>query len=92
MLSPSKSSFNFCCVPTVKPKRPEVQNITLNQESNQVAIYIQTPYENDYIKVENQLFQVLIHSPTDIKVLLSDFWHDSNCRSHVHVDFAMSFC
>ncbi|XP_075885947.1 interleukin-7 receptor subunit alpha [Nelusetta ayraudi] len=49
----------------VKPRTPEVQNITINQESNQVVIYIGTPYEHEYIKVRNQLFQVSIRSPTD---------------------------
>lgn len=72
LLSLSPSRFDFCCVPTVKPRRPEVQNITINQESNQVVIYIRTPYEQEYIKVKNQLFQVLIHSPTDSKVWLRD--------------------
>lgn len=47
-----------------------MQNITLKQESNQVAIYIRTPYNNkEYIHVENQLFQVLIWSPTKIEVI-----------------------
>lgn len=73
MLSPSPSSFDFCCVLTVKPRTPAVQNITINQESNQVVIYIRTPYEHDYIKVRNQLFQVSIRSPTDYEVSLHDF-------------------
>lgn len=83
MLSPSQWSFDFRCVPTVKPKRPEVQNITLNQESNQVVIYIRTPYENEYIQVKNQLFQVLILSPTEVS-LVCDFLHSTH-RSHVHI-------
>ncbi|XP_067339488.1 interleukin-7 receptor subunit alpha isoform X2 [Channa argus] len=45
----------------VKPRSPRVQNVTFNLESNQAVIYIQTPYtHNDYLKVENQLFQLHI--------------------------------
>ncbi|KAK2818502.1 hypothetical protein Q5P01_024063 [Channa striata] len=44
----------------VKPRSPHVQNVTFNLESNQAVIYIQTPYQNDYLKVENQLFQLHI--------------------------------
>ncbi|XP_076613935.1 interleukin-7 receptor subunit alpha isoform X1 [Chaetodon auriga] len=44
----------------VKPRSPQVWNVTFNQESNQAVIYIRTPYQNEYLKVDNQLFQLLI--------------------------------
>ncbi|XP_068191070.1 interleukin-7 receptor subunit alpha [Antennarius striatus] len=46
----------------VKPRSPQVWNVTLNQESHQVLIRIRTPYHKDYLKVRNQLFQLLIWS------------------------------
>lgn len=45
---------------TVKPRRPQIWNVTFNQESNRAVIRIHTPYHNDYLKVENQLFQFFI--------------------------------
>lgn len=50
----------LCCVPAVKPRSPQVWNVTFNQESNQAFIYIHTPYHNNYLKVDNQLFQLHI--------------------------------
>ncbi|KAM9338738.1 interleukin-7 receptor subunit alpha [Symphorus nematophorus] len=44
----------------VKPRPPQVWNITFDRDSNQAVIYIQTPYHKEYLKVENQLFQLLI--------------------------------
>ncbi|XP_073333641.1 interleukin-7 receptor subunit alpha [Pagrus major] len=44
----------------VKPKSPQVWNVTFNQESDQTFIYIHTPYHKDYLKVDNQLFQLHI--------------------------------
>ncbi|XP_061647257.1 interleukin-7 receptor subunit alpha [Phyllopteryx taeniolatus] len=44
----------------VKPRSPEVWNVTVKHESNQAVFHIRTPYQNDYLKVENQLFQLLI--------------------------------
>nr|WKN12638.1 IL7r [Chaunax abei] len=46
----------------VKPRSPQVWNVTFNQESNQVLIRVRTPYHREYLKVENQLFQLLIWS------------------------------
>ncbi|XP_068609154.1 interleukin-7 receptor subunit alpha [Brachionichthys hirsutus] len=46
----------------VKPKSPQVWNVSLNQESNQVLIHIRTPYHKEYLQVRNQLFQLLIWS------------------------------
>ncbi|XP_049909826.1 interleukin-7 receptor subunit alpha [Epinephelus moara] len=47
----------------VKPRSPQVKNVTFDHESNQAVIRIQTPYHKDYLKLENQLFQLLIQSP-----------------------------
>ncbi|XP_057709419.1 interleukin-7 receptor subunit alpha [Corythoichthys intestinalis] len=44
----------------VKPRSPEVWNMTVKPESNQAVFHIRTPYENDYLNVENQLFQLFI--------------------------------
>ncbi|XP_023816612.1 interleukin-7 receptor subunit alpha [Oryzias latipes] len=44
----------------VKPKSPQVCNVTFDLESNQTVIFIEIPYQNDYLKVENQLFQLHI--------------------------------
>lgn len=35
-------------------------NVTFDLESNQTVIFIEIPYQNDYLKVENQLFQLHI--------------------------------
>ncbi|XP_034534234.1 interleukin-7 receptor subunit alpha-like [Notolabrus celidotus] len=44
----------------VKPRSPQVFNVTFHPESNQAVFHIQTPYHRDYLKVENQLFQLVI--------------------------------
>nr|XP_020478107.1 interleukin-7 receptor subunit alpha isoform X3 [Monopterus albus]XP_020478108.1 interleukin-7 receptor subunit alpha isoform X3 [Monopterus albus]XP_020478109.1 interleukin-7 receptor subunit alpha isoform X3 [Monopterus albus]XP_020478110.1 interleukin-7 receptor subunit alpha isoform X3 [Monopterus albus] len=44
----------------VKPRSPQVWNVTFNHESNQAVILIRTPYHKDYLKVDNQLFQLHI--------------------------------
>ncbi|XP_040914841.1 interleukin-7 receptor subunit alpha isoform X2 [Toxotes jaculatrix] len=44
----------------VKPRPPQVWNVTVNQEANQVVISIRTPYHKDYLRVDNQLFQLHI--------------------------------
>ncbi|XP_044029629.1 interleukin-7 receptor subunit alpha isoform X2 [Siniperca chuatsi] len=44
----------------VKPRSPYVWNITFNWESYQAVIHIRTPYHNDYLKIDNQLFQLFI--------------------------------
>lgn len=71
---PSMWSFHRCCAPTVKPRSPKVWNVTLDQKSKQAIIYIGMPYEKEYLKAENQLFQLLLWSPMDYTVLLCDFW------------------
>lgn len=48
------------CVSAVKPKPPRVWNITFSPELHHATIKIQSPYHNDYLKVENQLFQLHI--------------------------------
>ncbi|XP_072309856.1 interleukin-7 receptor subunit alpha [Eucyclogobius newberryi] len=44
----------------IKPKSPQVYNVTLNQD--QALVYVQTPYERDYLTVENQRFQIQLWS------------------------------
>lgn len=72
---PSMSSFHCCCAPTVKPRSPKVWNVTLDQKSKQAIIYIHIPYHKEYLKAENQLFQLLLRSPMNYTVLLCDFWY-----------------
>ncbi|KAM8854207.1 interleukin-7 receptor subunit alpha [Synchiropus picturatus] len=44
----------------VKPKKPMVWNVTQNQDTNQVVIHIRTLYQEDYLTVQNQFFQVVL--------------------------------
>ncbi|XP_026153738.1 interleukin-7 receptor subunit alpha isoform X2 [Mastacembelus armatus] len=53
-------STNMDLKKIVKPNAPQVWNVTFNQDSKQVVILIRTPYHKDYLKVENQLFQLHI--------------------------------
>ncbi|XP_051249892.1 interleukin-7 receptor subunit alpha [Dicentrarchus labrax] len=53
----------------VKPRSPEVWNVTFNQESNQAVIYIRTPYHREFLKKENQLFQLHIWTAGSTKIL-----------------------
>lgn len=46
----------------VKPRSPQVKNVTFDHESNQTVIRIQTPYHKEYLRLDNQLFQLLIWS------------------------------
>lgn len=75
LMLPSLSSFRRCCAPAVKPRSPKVWNVTLDQKSKQAIIYIEMPYRNEYLKAENQLFQLLLRSPMNYTVLLCDFWY-----------------
>ncbi|XP_041825990.1 interleukin-7 receptor subunit alpha [Melanotaenia boesemani] len=45
----------------VKPRSPQVWNVTFDQEGRQAVIYIRTKYSSkDYLTLENQLFQLHI--------------------------------
>ncbi|KAM7392266.1 hypothetical protein PAMA_007402 [Pampus argenteus] len=44
----------------VKPRSPRVWNLTFNWESNLAVFHIRTPYLNDYLRIENQRFQLHI--------------------------------
>ncbi|KAM9840904.1 interleukin-7 receptor subunit alpha isoform 1-T1 [Aulostomus maculatus] len=46
----------------IQPRSPQVWNVSFDQESNQAVIRIRTPYHNEYLRVENQLFQLLLWS------------------------------
>ncbi|KAG7234101.1 hypothetical protein INR49_005885 [Caranx melampygus] len=45
---------------SVKPRPPRVWNITFSPELHHATIQIQSPYQNDYLRVDNQLFQLHI--------------------------------
>lgn len=47
---------------------PQVFNITFQEESNEAKIWIQIPYQNDYLKVKNQEFQFQIETAGEIMV------------------------
>ncbi|XP_028273154.1 interleukin-7 receptor subunit alpha [Parambassis ranga] len=61
-----KSGGNFSTAVSlekiVRPRRPQVWNVTFDRENNQVVIYIRTPYHKDYLSVQNQEFQLHIFS------------------------------
>ncbi|XP_074474391.1 interleukin-7 receptor subunit alpha [Sebastes fasciatus] len=44
----------------VKPRSPQVKNVTFDQESNQAVIRIQIPYHKEHLTLDNQLFQLQI--------------------------------
>uniref|UniRef100_A0A3Q3G062 Fibronectin type-III domain-containing protein n=1 Tax=Labrus bergylta TaxID=56723 RepID=A0A3Q3G062_9LABR len=46
----------------VKPRSPQVSSVTFDLDSYQAVFHIQTPYHQQYLKVENQMFQLLIWS------------------------------
>ncbi|XP_075934404.1 interleukin-7 receptor subunit alpha [Anarhichas minor] len=58
----------------VQPRSPQVKNVTFDLDSHQAVIRLQTPYLNDYIRVDNQLFQLHI------------WWNDSTITQNVSSD------
>ncbi|KAM8827993.1 interleukin-7 receptor subunit alpha-like isoform 2-T2 [Spinachia spinachia] len=46
----------------IRPRSPQVKDVTFDEDSRVVVIRLQTPYVNDYLKVDNQLFQLHIWS------------------------------
>ncbi|XP_034403090.1 interleukin-7 receptor subunit alpha [Cyclopterus lumpus] len=44
----------------VRPRSPQVNNVSFDQVAQRAVIRFQTPYSNEYIKVDNQLFQLHI--------------------------------
>ncbi|CAK6980855.1 interleukin-7 receptor subunit alpha-like [Scomber scombrus] len=68
----------------VKPRSPHVWNVTLNQETNQAVFHIRTPYHNDYLKINNQRFQ--LHIWTDNSEITQDvFQKDTLAISMEHL-------
>lgn len=51
----------FHRLPAVKPKSPQVLNVTFQPQSNQAVIHM-SPYQRDYLHKDNQLFQFHIWS------------------------------
>lgn len=52
----------------VKPKSPQVWNVTFHPQSNQAVIQIQTPYQDDYLTKEKQLFQFHIWNSSRLMI------------------------
>ncbi|TNM91776.1 hypothetical protein fugu_018787 [Takifugu bimaculatus] len=48
----------------VKPRSPQVWNVTIHREPYEAVIHVRTPYEKDYLTTEKQLFQLFIWSAT----------------------------
>lgn len=47
-------------------------NVTFEQESKQAVIYVRTPYNKDFLKVDNQIFQLHIYT-TGVTMVTSLF-------------------
>lgn len=60
------------CFPAVKPKSPQVWNVTFHQEPYQAVIHVQNSYWKDYLTIEKQLFQLQIWNATHSMVAQSD--------------------
>ncbi|XP_038590330.1 interleukin-7 receptor subunit alpha-like [Micropterus salmoides] len=78
----------------VKPKSPQVWNVTFIQETNQAVINIRIPYKEDYLKIENQLFQLHIWTAGSMEMIqnvssdsvIIDLEHlQRNAEHHVQV-------
>ncbi|GLD56866.1 interleukin-7 receptor subunit alpha-like protein [Lates japonicus] len=78
----------------VRPRSPHVWNVTFNQETNQATFHIRTPYNNDYLRADNQLFQLHIwttgnemvqnvSSEDNMKIDMEHLW--KNTEYHVTV-------
>lgn len=74
--------LSLCAVPVVKPMSPQVFNITFQEESNEAKIWIQIPYQKDYLKVKNQEFQFQIETAGEIMVQWSKKY-SSEVQSHI---------
>ncbi|XP_053195586.1 interleukin-7 receptor subunit alpha-like, partial [Scomber japonicus] len=68
----------------VKPRSPHVWNVTFNQESNQAVFHIRTPYHNDYLKINNQRFQLHIWT-VDSEITQDVFQKDTLAISMEHL-------
>ncbi|MED6265249.1 hypothetical protein CHARACLAT_023411 [Characodon lateralis] len=51
-------SATFYLQKIVKPKSPQVWNVTSEPQLNRTVVYIQIPYSKDYLTLENQIFQL----------------------------------
>ncbi|XP_058472584.1 interleukin-7 receptor subunit alpha-like isoform X2 [Solea solea] len=63
----------------VKPRCPHVRNVTFNPESNLVVIHIYTPHVKDYLRADNQLFQLHIWS-SDSAPLIQNMTSETNMK------------
>nr|XP_004561925.1 interleukin-7 receptor subunit alpha [Maylandia zebra] len=66
--SGGRISQNLYLKNIVKPMSPQVFNITFQEESNEAKIWIQIPYQKDYLKVKNQEFQFQIETAGEIMI------------------------
>ncbi|XP_034457483.1 interleukin-7 receptor subunit alpha isoform X2 [Hippoglossus hippoglossus] len=62
----------------VKPRRPQVWNVTFNQELNQAVVHIQSPYHRDYLTGQ-QMFQLDIWA-TDRPNMIQNFSSESSMK------------
>lgn len=67
------------CFPAVKPRSPQVWNVTFHREPYQALIHVRTPYHRDYLTTENQLFQLHIWTATSNMVARTRRCLSSSC-------------
>lgn len=64
----------------VKPRRPQVWNVTFDPESNQAVVQVRSPYHNDYLTADNQLFQLHIWTTS------TDLIQNITSETHLKMD------
>lgn len=62
-----------CCFAAVKPRSPQVWNVTVHLEPYQAVIHVGTPYFEDYLTTQKQLFQLHIWTATYNMVACTDW-------------------
>uniref|UniRef100_A0A8D3CE64 Fibronectin type-III domain-containing protein n=1 Tax=Scophthalmus maximus TaxID=52904 RepID=A0A8D3CE64_SCOMX len=67
-------------VSAVKPRRPQVWNVTFDPESNQAVVQVRSPYHNDYLTADNQLFQLHIWTTS------TDLIQNITSETHLKMD------
>uniref|UniRef100_A0A8D3CYV4 Fibronectin type-III domain-containing protein n=1 Tax=Scophthalmus maximus TaxID=52904 RepID=A0A8D3CYV4_SCOMX len=63
---------------TGRSTRPQVWNVTFDPESNQAVVQVRSPYHNDYLTADNQLFQLHIWTTkTHLKMDMEHLWRNT---------------
>lgn len=64
----------------VKPRSPQVWNVSSEPQMNQIVVYIQIPYRNDFLKLENQIFQLQLWTTG------SNMTHNISSQNFLQID------